>query len=63
MLCQAPYALTNTLQCFESSFKLMCTDKTDSNKRMHPRKLGPKFKYQKLDKQKLTRKGCVSGEK
>ena len=34
----------------------MCLDKTDSNKRMQPRKLTQKLKRQKPDKQKLTGK-------
>ena len=46
----------------------MCNDKAKSNKRKHCRKLAPKLKYQKLDKQNLTGKkyygkGCVSSEK
>ena len=34
----------------------MFLDKTDSNKRIHPRILAPKPKYQKLDQQNLTGK-------
>ena len=34
----------------------MCIDKEESNKRIHPRKLAPKFKHQKLGKQKLNGK-------
>ena len=34
----------------------MCLEKADSNKGIHPRKLAPKYKHQKLDKQKLTGK-------
>ena len=34
----------------------MCIDKTESNKRIYPRKFAPKLKHQKLDKQNLTGK-------
>ena len=36
----------------------MCLDKTDSdlNKRIHRRKLAPRLKHQKIDKEKLTGK-------
>ena len=48
--------------------KSKCLDKTGSNTRVHPRKLAPKLKHQKLDRQKLIgksyyKKGCVSGKK
>ena len=68
LLCWALYTLTAILNCLESRLKLMCIDRTKSNKRIHPRKLAPKRKYQKLDKLKLNGKkyfgkGCVIREK
>ena len=32
----------------------MSLDSTDSNKRMHPRKLTPKLTHQRMEEQKLT---------
>ena len=37
----------------------MCLVKIDSNKRIHPRILAPKFKYQKFDKQNMTGKNIL----
>ena len=46
----------------------MCTDRAESNKRIHPRKFLPKLKHERVNKQKLTGKkcygkGCESSEK
>ena len=46
----------------------MCIDKTESNKRICPRKLTPNLKHQELHKQKFTGKkyygkGCMSSKK
>ena len=37
----------------------MCLVKIDSNKRIHPRILAPKFKYQRFDKQNMTGKNVL----
>ena len=63
----APHVLTTTLRCLDLRLKLMCSHKTESNKRIHPTKLAPKLTHKKLDMQKLTGKNyygkrSVSGE-